>query len=98
MRMLRWAAELAVSEDTAKSRLGIQELKALRGSDLLTPADEEFIDAALRAAITTPRNEITEMIQSAGRPEVVVMTGTEVTGGGVVQSKAGDEPKGGGSS
>jgi hypothetical protein len=59
MRSLRWAAELSVSNDAAKSLLGIRQLKALRDSELLTPVEQRFIDAALNATIEIARAAIT---------------------------------------
>jgi hypothetical protein len=58
MRNLRWAAELAVSDDAAKMRLGVRELDALRNSKMLGPDAEEIIYAALRAAIEIPVQRI----------------------------------------
>jgi len=95
MRNLRWASELAVSEDRAKSRLGIKLLKALRESELPTPAEEELIDAALDAVLTPARKEIN---QSSGDIELVVMTGTNGIEDGGVSSEDGEEPEDGGSS
>jgi|HubBroStandDraft_6_1064221.scaffolds.fasta_scaffold584242_1 hypothetical protein len=68
-RNLRWAAELAVSEDAAKARLGLQELAALRDSRLLTLSEEGFIDAALHAVIEIPRQAIA---RAAGDIEIGV--------------------------
>jgi hypothetical protein len=95
MRNLRWASELAVSEDRAKSLLGVELLMALRESDLLSPVEEELIDAALRAVLTPPRKEIN---QSSGDIELVVMTGTNEIEGDGVSSEDGVEPEDGGSS
>ena len=95
MRNLRWASELAVSDDRAKSRLGIKLLKALRKSKLLSPVEEELIDAALRAVLTPARKEIN---QSSGDIELVVMTGTNGIEDGGVSSEDGGEPEDGGSS
>lgn len=51
MRMLRWAAELAVSGDDASVGLGVITLRELQGTpDLLQPLDEGLVRAALRAA------------------------------------------------
>jgi hypothetical protein len=96
MRNLRWASELAVSDDRAKSLLGIELLKALRRSTLLTPVEEELIDAALHTLIATPRKEI---IQSTDRPEIVVVTDTDMPpDSGGVSSDEGEGPEDGGSS
>jgi hypothetical protein len=84
MRNLRWAAELAVSEDVRTARLGIEQLQALRDSQILSPAEEGFIDAALRAAIAAPRQAIEQ-----ARSEVEVIATTEVsdTGEALVPSE-----------
>ncbi len=55
LRNLRWAAELAVSGDELKATLGVEQLQALRNSQMLSPAEEDQIDAALHAAIEGPR-------------------------------------------
>lgn len=68
LRNLRWAAELAVSDDTGRARLGLQELQALHESDLLSSSEERFIDAALCAVIEAPRQAI---IQEGDDVEVV---------------------------
>ena len=81
MTTLRWAAELAVSNDVRKARLGIQELKALQKSRLIGPVEGEFIIAALDAALEVPILEIeqagddVEVFATAypdGSPEVYV--------------------------
>ena len=77
MRSLRWAAELAVSNDAAKSRLGVQELQALRDSKLLTLVEQGFIDAALRATIEIPRKAID---QSAGEVNVILEADANAAG------------------
>jgi predicted PilT family ATPase len=51
MRNLRWAAELAVSGDPNKARLGVAQLRALNESDLLDSEQQGFIDAALTAVV-----------------------------------------------
>jgi hypothetical protein len=68
MTTLRWAAELAVSEDVRKARLGIQELKALQNSSLIGPVESEFIIAALDAALEVP---VIAIQQAHGDVEVV---------------------------
>jgi hypothetical protein len=84
MRNLRWAAELAASNDAAKARLGVRQLKALRDSKMLTPADQEFVRAALEATIKNPRQAIAESTEDA---EVVVDTTTNVAGETFVSSE-----------
>jgi hypothetical protein len=68
MTTLRWAAELAVSDDVRKARLGIQELKALQRSPLIGSIEGEFIIAALDAALEVP---VIAIEQAHGDVEVV---------------------------
>jgi hypothetical protein len=75
MRNLRWAAELAASNDAAKARLGVKELKALQGSEMLTAIDQEFVYAALDATIKVSRQAIAQSTEDA---EVVVESSTNV--------------------
>lgn len=48
---VRWAAELAVSEDPARARLGASSLAALQESTLTLPEDKALFAAIYRAAI-----------------------------------------------
>jgi hypothetical protein len=84
MRNLRWAAELAASNDAPKARLGVKELKALQKSPLLTPIDQEFVYAALDATIKVSRQAIA---QSTEDVEVVVEASTNVAGETFVSSE-----------
>lgn len=84
MRILRWAAELAVSNDAAKARLGTQELKALRDSNLLTPVEQAFIYAALDVTIESPRQAITQ----AGEDAEAVRASTNLSEETPVSSEA----------
>jgi hypothetical protein len=77
MRSLRWAAELAVSDDVRKARLGNRELRALQNSRLLSPAEEDFIYAALDAALDVPVHAIE---QAEGDVEIVATTDVSATG------------------
>jgi hypothetical protein len=47
MRTLRWAAELAASDERPRSELGVSQLLALGESDLLDAAQRLFVDAAI---------------------------------------------------
>lgn len=58
MRNLRWAAELAVSDDDAKAKLGVSQLNALAMSEMLDDAQLTFVDAALAAVVEEPVEEI----------------------------------------
>lgn len=52
MRTLRWAGELAVSEDSGKAVLGVVGLRALGSSPWLQEEDQVFIDSVLDALAT----------------------------------------------
>jgi hypothetical protein len=80
MRMLRWAAELAVSDEVHKARLGNQELKALLGSNMLNSADRDFIFAALDAALEEP----VQAIELAGDDVEVVASAPDLTDDGAL--------------
>jgi len=68
MRNLRWAAELAVSADPAKSGLGVSQLNALGDSDMLDEGQQLFVGAALEAVI----EDAAEEVEQAGRDAEVV--------------------------
>jgi hypothetical protein len=76
MIMLRWAAELAASDDVRKARLGIQELKTLQESSLLGSAEVEFIIAALDVVLEVP---VLAIEQAGDDVEVVAMAGPDVS-------------------
>ncbi len=65
LRTLRWAAEMAVSEDAGKAQLGFAELQALAESDLLEVGQKLFIDAALEAVVREPEEELEEAGEDA---------------------------------
>lgn len=68
MRNLRWAAELAVSDDAAKSEAGVTQLVALGDSDLLDEGQQLFVDAALEAVV----GDAAEEVEAAGPDAEVV--------------------------
>jgi hypothetical protein len=84
MTTLRWAAELAVSDDVRKARLGIQELKALQNSPLIGTVEGEFIIAALDAALEVP---VLAIEQAGGDVEVVATAGSNDLGEVLVPSE-----------
>lgn len=47
LRNMRWAAELAVSDDPYRADMGVTQLLALSDSDLTDPVVQAFVDAAL---------------------------------------------------
>lgn len=61
MRILRWSAELAVSDDQAHSRLGVAELGALLQSELLDEEEKDFVQAALTAVVRVPVEQIEQL-------------------------------------
>jgi hypothetical protein len=90
MRSLRWSAELAVSDDVRKARLGNRELRALQNSKLLSPAEEDFIYAALDAALDVPVHAIE---QAGGDVEVVATTDVSATGEVLLPSEDEGRPR-----
>ena len=93
MTTLRWAAELAVSNDVRKARLGVQELKALQKSRLIGPVEEEFIIAALDAALEVP---ILEIEQAGDDVEVFATAYPDSSSEVYVPSEEDDQQEGGG--
>jgi len=91
MRSLRWAAELSVSNDAAKSLLGLRQLNALSDSELLTSVEQRFIDAALNTTIETPRAAIT---RSSGDVQVILVPDANAAGETPVSSEEGKHGEG----
>jgi len=83
MRVLRWAAELAVSEDEAEASLGVAELNALGDSSLLDDDQQLFVDAALNTVVADPADDIEE----AGPDAVVSVGGASLTGEGTLSAQ-----------
>jgi hypothetical protein len=82
LRVLRWAAELAVSGDEGKSRLGVSQLVALGDSALLDHAQQLFVDAALDAVIDEPVDEIDEAGDDAEVIRLPGIAGSPVSSSG----------------
>jgi hypothetical protein len=70
MRMLRWASELAISDDEPKARLGVAQLSTLLHSSLLTAEEISFVRAALAASIRNPV-ELMEQLGGEARATLV---------------------------
>jgi hypothetical protein len=88
MRIMRWAAELAISEDEGRAELGVAQLTALYDSPLL---DEELlpqVDAALRAVVSASAEAIEEIEGGGLTAEVVEVGGAEA--GGLPGAGSGD--------
>jgi hypothetical protein len=60
MKTLEWAAEMSISEDETKSRLGLSQLRALAASNLNDEDVQAFVDAALNAVVEDVAEEIEE--------------------------------------
>jgi hypothetical protein len=60
MRMVRWAAELAISESESESLLGVAALDALRFSELLQPADYDLVDRVTEAVAGGTLDEVAD--------------------------------------
>jgi len=69
MRILRWAAELGVSPDEAKARLGRAQLQTLLDADILDEEERDFVQTALEATLARP----VEQIEQAGEDARAVM-------------------------
>ena len=85
MRVLRWAAELAVSDDQAHSRLGVAELGTLLRSELLDEEEKDFVQAALTAVVRVPveqieqlGDDVTVVAESELPPEPVAAVPSEI--------------------
>jgi hypothetical protein len=77
MRILRWAAELSVSDDQAHARLGVAELGALLESELLDEEEKDFVQAALTAVVRVPVEQI-ELLGDEGE-DVQVVAGPDLS-------------------
>ncbi len=94
LRNLRWAAELAVSDDEGKALLDLAELQALADSDLLEPGQRLFIDAALEAVVSEPEEELEEAGDDAQAVQRGDRHGLTDEADGAVSSAAGTRDEG----
>jgi hypothetical protein len=81
MRMLRWAAEHAVSGDPKLSDLGVTALGALQDSELLQFEDQAIVLAVFQAVTDPSVRAYNEIVQSGAEPVVVVGDETSTDGG-----------------
>lgn len=79
MRTLRWAAELATSDDEAKAALGVAQLQALAGSAMNDEQQQAFVDAALAQLVSEPQAAI-EQAEAAGEETEVLLGGAHLSG------------------
>jgi hypothetical protein len=93
MRILRWAAELAVSDDQAHSSLGVAELGALLGSELLDEEEKDFVQAALEAVVRVPAERIEQLggdVQVVAEPDLSDGTRADIPSGREAEEERGD--------
>lgn len=78
MRNLRWAAELAVSQDEPKARLGVAQLRSLLDSKIIGDDEKESVQAALGATISPLVAQIEQMEHGGEDVRVVLDSGLPV--------------------
>jgi hypothetical protein len=81
MRVLRWAAELAVSDDQAHARLGLRSSERSLTSDLLDEEEKDFVQAALTAVVEPAVQQIEQLgedVQVIAEPDLSADTGADV--------------------
>lgn len=88
MRILRWASELAVSDDEAKVRLGVAQLGALLRSNILDENEKEFVQAALETVIREPVQQIERLGETA---QVTALDEPVTASDADIASEVGDE-------
>src|SRR4051812_2188118 len=76
IKMLQWGAELAVSGDDDKARLGLSQLTAVEESELCDSDVQAFVDAALEAVVGDVADEV------EADPDAVIETITAGSAGG----------------
>ena len=82
MRLMRWSSELAMAADHHKTQLGVGQLRALAGSELLGEAEKAFVEAALRSALvrairTIEQGGVAEVDPQGGDPSLPLITTTD---------------------
>ncbi len=87
MKTLEWAAELSISEDEAKSRLGLSQLRALAASHLNDKDVQAFVDAALDAVVEDVVHEIEEAEGTDEPVAVVRIAGTTASTVGTLDAE-----------
>jgi hypothetical protein len=93
MRNLRWAAELAVSDDEAHARLGVAQLGALLSSELLDEEEKDFVQAALEAVVRVPVQQIEQLgedVQVVAESDLSAGAGADVQSAPEAEQERGD--------
>ncbi len=96
MRILRWAAELAVSPDDRMADLGVAQLGALLRSDLLDDSEKVFVEVALDAVYEDPEAELTQLGEDAEVIQLVATDDIGLTDEVNVEVSSSEEPDDGG--
>jgi hypothetical protein len=93
MRVLRWAAELAVSDDEAHARLGVTQLGTLLTSDLLDEEEKDFVQAALTAVVSPAVQQIEQLgedVQVVAESDLPAGTGADVPSQAEAEEQGGE--------
>jgi hypothetical protein len=93
MRILRWAAELAVSDDQAHARLGVAQLGTLLTSDLLDEEEKDFVQAALTAVVSPAVLQIEQLggdVQVVAESDLSADTRVDVPSQAEAEDEGGD--------
>ena len=96
MRILRWAAELAVSPDDRMADLGVAQLVALLTSDLLDDSEKVFVEVALDAVYEDPEAELNQLGEDAEVIQLVATDDIGLTDEVNVEVSSSEEPDDGG--
>jgi hypothetical protein len=96
MRILRWAAELAVSPDDRMADLGVAQLVALLTSDLLDDSEKVIVEVALDAVYEDPEAELTQLGEDAEVIQLVATDDIGLTDEVNVEVSSSEEPDDGG--
>lgn len=96
MRILRWAAELAVSPDDRMADLGVAQLVALLTSDLLDDSEKVFVEVALDAVYEDPEAELTQLGEDVEVIQLVATDDIGLTDEVNVEVSSSEEPDDGG--
>lgn len=71
MRTMRWAAELACSDNDKLTLVGVAELEALYVSNLLDRDQAAFVSVALDLVVDKPADEIDEIEMAGDNPQIL---------------------------
>jgi hypothetical protein len=81
MRLMRWAAELAVDGDDRRASVGIAALDALQGSELLQDEDLDLVEAVAQSLLEETVAEYDQDAETGEDDEVAYVDGERPSGG-----------------